>query len=87
MTGRELSAAIHRRLCLGIKTAEDKEECLAIDEEWRNFYNTASTDELRDFNQHTVGLEAFAMIIEGLKYDADPEKYMEEARRRQALSQ
>ena len=78
MNGRELTAAIHKMLCSGIKTDADREECLIIDTQWRNFIETASEDEIVNFQRQTIGLEAFSMIVEGIKYDADPKKYEEQ---------
>ncbi len=78
MDSRELTEAIHRRLRLGIKTNADREECLVIDEKWRNFIETASEEKVKEFEQRTIGLEAFAMIVEGIKYERDKEKYLAE---------
>lgn len=78
MDSRELTEAIHRRLRSAIRTNADREECLAIDEKWRKFIETASEDEKKEFRRQTIGLEAFAMIVEGIKYDADPKKYEEQ---------
>ena len=78
MDSRELTAAIHRRLRSGIKTNSDREECLAIGEKWRSFIKTANEEEIQTFERQTIGLEAFSMIIEGIKYDANPKKYEEQ---------
>lgn len=78
MDSRKLTEAIHMRLRSGIKTDADRKECLIIDEKWRKFIETASEKEVKDFERQTIGLEAFAMIIEGIKYDADPKKYKEQ---------
>ena len=78
MDSRELTEAIHRRLRSAIRTNTDREECLAIDEKWRNFIETANEDEINAFERRTIGLETFAMIVEGIKYDADPKKYEEQ---------
>lgn len=83
MDYRELARRINERLCAGVKTLADREDCLLLDKEWAKFVQVASEEELRDFKSRSIGLEAFAMIVEGLKYDADKEKYLAEAAQRE----
>lgn len=78
MNYKELAKHINERLIKGVKNSADEKECLALDEKWRDFLKTASPEQLRDFEKRSIGLEAFAMIVEGLKYATDPEKYKEQ---------
>ena len=85
MDSRELTEAIHRRLRLGIKTDDDREECLIIGEQWRKFIETASEEKVKEFERRTIGLESFAMIVEGIKYERDKEKYLAELEQREHI--
>lgn len=72
---RTLAKLINKRLRDGVKTNTDKNECLKLDETLSAFVEEASEEEVIEFRKFCYGLEVFVMIVEGLKYDTDKEKY------------
>ncbi len=71
MNYQKLAQQINKQIRKGIKTDDDKNECIELDEQLLTFARTASEEEIEDFRRQCYCLETFAMIAAGLAYKED----------------
>ena len=71
MNYQKLARQINKRIHKGIKTDEDKKECVKLDEQLLTFARMASEEEIEDFRRRCYCLEIFAMIAAGLAYEEE----------------
>lgn len=71
MDCQSLSKRINNLVCKGIRTVDDRKECLKLDEALRAFAKTASEEDIIEFRRCCYGLEAFSMIAARLVYEEE----------------